>query len=78
MEKEEKYFVWWDDDEYAKMLGQFRMQLNEILFLLRKYGQDAYVEGAQHEIMQLVEIFGQKIRGVDKPLLLKERHNPRY
>ena len=77
MDKEEKYFVWWDDESYAKMIGQFQLQLNDILYPLRMYGQEIYVDGAHAEIMELLHIFGQKIRGVDKPLLLKNPVNPR-
>lgn len=69
----EEYFVWWEEDEYRKYLGQFRLQLNGILFSLRKYGQDTYVDGATRAIMELVEQFGMKIRGLDMPYQITTR-----
>lgn len=63
-------YVWWDEDEYKKIMGQYRLQLNEILLPLRKYGQDVYVDGAIEQLMILSEKLGMRLRGKDIPVIL--------
>lgn len=71
------YSHWLPDNEYKKLIGQFRLQLNDIFFPLRRYGQDVYVDGAIEEVMQLTEERDKKIRGRDVPLIVKKKINPR-
>jgi hypothetical protein len=59
---------WLPDDEYAKAIGQFRLQLNGVFEPFRQYGQDVYVPGAIREIVKLAEDFSLRVRGVDQPI----------
>ena len=59
---------WLPDDEYAKAIGQFRLQLNGVFEPFRQYGQDVYVPGAIREIVKLTEDFSLRVRGVDQPI----------
>ena len=59
-----------DDGDYAKAVGQLRLAVGAVLTVFAMYGMDVYIKGAQDEIIQLAEDFGQRIRGVDKPISL--------
>lgn len=66
-ESEHEYFPWYSEEEYNKMVGGLRRQIGGILHPLRKYGQGDLCDGAETAIMELVEQFGMKVRGVDVP-----------
>ena len=59
------------DEEYiSKVLGQFQLALNGVLFPLRKYGQEDYVIMINHEIVGLLWQTHQRLNGIDTPLEL--------
>ncbi len=60
------------DDEYAKLIGQFRLRLNGIMRPFNAYGMNVYVSQACEQIVQLTEIFGMNVRGKKKPLPIIE------
>ena len=73
-----KYNITWlDDEEYAKAVGQLRMQANSIFDFLKVdeklpvryvYGLDVFIPGATTEIVKLCEDFALRVRGIDKPI----------
>lgn len=67
---EEGYLVL-DDSEYTKAVGQLRLAIGAILSAFAMYGMDAFIPGAQKEIISLAEDFGQRVRGVDKPISIE-------
>jgi len=62
---------WIAQEEYDKAIGQLRLQLNGVFEPFRMYGLDAYIPGAQGEVIRLAEDFSLRIRGVDKPISLE-------
>jgi len=60
--------VWLSDEEYAKAIGQLRLQLNSVLLPFNAYGLDIFIPGAITEIIKLCEDFALRVRGVDKPI----------
>lgn len=65
------------DEGYNKLKGQVRMQLNDIFFPLRMYGQGSLVDGAIEETMDLIETAMMAVRGKKIPIRLKKYVNPR-
>ena len=59
-------------DEYDKAIGQFRLQLNGIMYCFRCYGMENDVAGATEEIVTLAEQFGMRIRGKDIPIKVRD------
>jgi len=70
---------WLSDEDYAKAVGQYRMQfgalLNEMLEPLRLYGMSPFVDSAISAIIDcgvsLAEDFGLRVRGIDKVISLE-------
>ncbi len=62
-------YIYWGEEEYQSMIGHFRLQLNGVMLPLRTYGLGPYVDGAINAVMDLVDQFGQKVRGKEKPIL---------
>jgi len=62
---------WLSDEEYAKAVGQFRLQLSGVFEPFHLYGLDVYIPGAITEITRLTEDFGMRVRGIDKPISLE-------
>ena len=71
---------WLPQEEYAKIIGQFRLQVSGIFDFLKvdeklpvryQYGMGDFVPGAIDEIMCLTEDFGLRLRGIDKPLSIE-------
>ncbi len=57
------------DEDYAKAIGQFRLQLNAVFQPFQMYGMDTFVPGAINEVIQLAEDFSLRVRGDrDKPI----------
>ena len=65
------------DEGYNKLKGQVRMQLNDIFFPLRMYGQSSLVDGAIEETMDLIETAMMAVRGKKIPIRLRKYVNPR-
>ena len=57
-----------DDEDYTKAVGQLKLAVGAVLSVFNMYGMNVYIAGAQKEIVQLAEDFGQRLRGVDKPI----------
>ncbi len=62
-------------EQYAKAIGQFRLQLNGIMNNFRCYGLQDDVDGAMDEIVKLAELFSMRVRGKDIPI--EVRNKPR-
>ncbi len=54
------------DDDYAKALGQYRLQVGGVLGAFDLYGMGDYIPGALQTIVSLTEQFGMRIRGKDQ------------
>ena len=67
MDKEDA-FISLSDDDYAKAIGQFRLQVGVVLSVFDLYGMGAYIPLVVTEITKLAEDFGLRVRGVDKPI----------
>ena len=65
---EDEGYIVLSDDDYNKAVGQFRLAVGAVLSVFCMYGMDIYIRGAQEEIVQLAEDFGQRVRGIDKPI----------
>jgi len=63
--------------DYQKAKGQLRLQLNDTLKCFKIYGLDVLIPGAVEEIMELAELFGQRVRGKDTPIKLRVKRNHR-
>ena len=68
---EELGYVVLSDEEYAKAIGQFRLAIGAVLSVFNMYGMNAYIPDAQGEIVKLAEDFGQRVRGIDKPISIE-------
>ena len=62
---------WLPDNEYGKLKGIFRLQLNEVMSPFKMYGQDIYIAGAIDEIVKLAEYWCMSVRGIEKPISIK-------
>lgn len=69
-------YLWYDDDEWGKLMFHTRSQINAILNPLRAYGQDSYVRGAIEELMKLFDLFSQRVRGKDIPVMVRASPAP--
>lgn len=69
---------WLSDEEFAKALGQFKLQVGEILNVFDLYGMGALIVGAIEEISEVAIDFSKRCRGdKDQPIRIKNRRNPR-
>ena len=68
---------WLSDEDYAKAVGQFRIQLNGVFEPFNLYGLGVHIPGAIEEITKLTEDFGLRVRGMDKPISLEMIRNER-
>ncbi len=64
------YSNWLSDGDYAKAIGQARLQVGGILSPLRLYGQNIICDQALDQIMIIVEQFGKRVRGKDVPITI--------
>lgn len=67
-EGEDGGYIVLSEEDYAKAIGQLKVAIGAVLSVFCLYGMHVYIRGAQDEIVQLAEDFGQRIRGVDKPI----------
>lgn len=68
---------WLSDDDYAKAVGQLRLQVANILGVFSMYGLGDYIPEATNEIVRRAEDFGLRVRGVDKIIALAPSGNHR-
>ncbi|KKL16469.1 hypothetical protein LCGC14_2495270 [marine sediment metagenome] len=61
--------------EYDKAKGQLRLQVNAVMNCFRCYGLNADVDAATEELIRLAELFSMRLRGKDKPIMV--RNTPR-
>jgi len=62
------------DDEFDKIIGQYRLKLNGLLVPLRKYGQGVYIDGVMGELESLGIQLHLKLSGVDIPYQSNDIH----
>ena len=62
------------DEEFDKIIGQYRLQLNGLLQPLRLYGQGHYVEGLIPELERLGIQLYYKLSGLDVPYEVEIPH----
>jgi len=55
------------DLEFDKIIGQYRLKLNGLLYPLRMYGQGHYVNGVINELVSLGVQLHLRLSGVDIP-----------
>lgn len=63
-----------NDAEFDKIVGQYRLQLNGLLYPLRLYGQGHYVDGVLVELEKLAIQMHLKLSGLDIPYEINELH----
>lgn len=64
-----------DDEEHiSKVLGGFRLVLNQLLKPLRLYGQESYVDMVTQEIVEIAWQLHFKLEGIDVPYEVKDLH----
>lgn len=56
-----------DKEEFEKARGQFRLALNGVFIPFEHYGHSVFISGAIYQIMKLLEVYTDKIAGVDRP-----------
>ena len=66
-------YSWLPQEDYDKAIGQARLQIGAILQLFAIQGMDVYIPETVEAIMQVVEAFGERVRGKDKPIIAKAR-----
>ena len=73
-------FSWLSEDDYAKAVGQLRMQMTGIFDFLKvdeklpiryMYGMGPHIPGAINEMIKLAEDFGLRVRDIDKAISLE-------
>ncbi len=62
------------DEEFDKIIGQYRLQLNGLLKPLRMYGQGLYVDGVIGELESLGVQLHLRLSGVDIPYTTNSLH----
>ena len=63
-----------EDEEFDKVVGQFRLTLNGLMLPLRRYGQGSYVDGVIEELVSLAVQMHLKLSGVDIPYVTNDLH----
>ena len=64
-------FIRIPDQEYNKIYGQFRMQLNGVFQPFNTYGLHIFIPGAIETIVALAELAGERVRGKDTPITIE-------
>lgn len=59
---------WLTDEQYRKLEGIFKLQLNKVMEPFRMYGLGDHIPGAIDEIVKLTVDFSLVLRGKDKPV----------
>lgn len=63
-----------EEEEFDKIIGQYRLKLNGLLWPLRLYGQGAYVDSAIGQLVNLGLQLHFKLSGIDMPYVVEEIH----
>lgn len=63
-----------DEEDIAKIVGQFVLALNRLMKPLRRFGQNDYVDMASAEITHLAWQMHWRLEGVDTPYEVEEVH----
>lgn len=66
-------FLWVDEEDYAKAIGQFRLQVSAQLRVFSCYGMDMYIPHVVEAIVELAHDFGMRVRGEDRPIDTKHK-----
>lgn len=61
-----------EDDDFGKVLGQFRLQVNGVMRPFNLYGMHTYVPVAISLIESLAVQLHQKLSGIDLPYWIQE------
>ena len=74
-QKPESYgsIPWVPDEEYEKLIGQTRLQLNGLYSCFHGYGHDTFIPEVIEETIRICENFGLRVRGVDRHLNVRVR-----
>jgi len=70
-------FLWLEDADYKKALGQFRMGVAAQLRVFDCYGLGIFIRPVIGAIVELAEDFGMRVRGDDRPIDSKHKPLPR-
>ncbi len=62
------------DDNYSKVIGQYRLAVGKLLKPLRVYGQGFYADSVLEEFVQLGITLHMKLNGIDIPYEVKDIH----
>lgn len=62
------------DEEFDKIVGQYRMAAGALLHPLRMYGQGTYVDSILEQFVSLAVQFHQRMSGVDQPFYVEDTH----
>ena len=62
------------DEEFDKIIGQYRLQLGGLLYPLRLYGQGHYVDSVADQLVTLGIQLHLKLSGVDIPYEVEDIH----
>jgi len=68
---EELGYITLSDEDYQKAVGQLRLAIGAVLTVFDMYGLGVHIKGAQEEIVKLAEDYGQRTRGIDKPISIE-------
>ena len=68
---EELGYITLSDEDYFKAVGQLRLAIGAVLTVFNMYGLGVHIKGAQEELVRLSEDFGQRVRGIDKPISIE-------
>ncbi len=63
-----------DENEIAKIVGQFALVLNRLLRPLRLYGQGTYVDSVSEELVKLAWQMHWRLEGIDTPYEVTDLH----
>ena len=69
---------WLEPEDYKKARGQAKLQVTEALSVFNMHGFGIYIPGATDEIMQVMDDFALRLRGIDKPIQVTRKKNARY
>jgi len=59
--------------DYDKAKGQLRMAIRQTLSVFDMYDLKAFLSGAEDEIVEIAEQFGERVRGNDVPIMPKKK-----
>ena len=63
--------------DYDKCVGQARMAVRQTLSMFNIYDLKDFIVGAEDELVEIMEQFGERVRGNEVPILPKTQRIPR-